>query len=595
MKVFGSRFVFVLASSLLLASSVAAQAPGTRLQALFDAEWNWRLAEYPELKTAVGIHDADDRLSDTSLAAQERRIGDTRKFADQLHAIDRAALSADEQINYDIFETQLFERVESFRFGEQYLTLNADSGFHTGLPQMSQGMPAQSVKDFDNYLSRLRGVPQVFVDQVAAMREGLKRGITPPRVTLEGVEKTVEIQMVDDATKSAFWKHLERIPDVVPAAEKARLQAEGKKIIGEQIVPAYRRFHDFLVKEYLPGCRKTLAASELPNGADYYRFLIRQYTTIPGRTAEQVHQTGLDEMKRIRAEMDEVIRQVGFKGTFAEFLQFLRTDPRFYPKTAEELIKEGSYIAKQMDGKLPMLIKTLPRKPYTVVPVPAHLAPKYTAGRAAGSPKDAPEPSYYWLNTYALDTRPLYNLEALTFHEAAPGHLIQGALAEEQESLPNFRRYSYISAYGEGWGLYSEWLGIEAGFYKDPYSNFGRLTYQAWRACRLVVDTGVHAMGWSRQQVMDYLAQNTALSLHEVETETDRYISWPGQALSYYTGFLKIRELRAKAEKALGPDFDRREFHDAILLVGAVPLPVLEKRIDRYIADVQSARKKSAG
>ena len=460
---------------------------------------------------------------------------------------------------------------------------------------MSQGMPAQSARDFDNYIARMRAVPRVIGEQTAVMREGLKRGITPPKVTMQGVEQTVEIQLVSDPTKSAFWSHLERIPASVPAAERERLRNEAQRVIRDEVIPAYRRFLGFLVDEYLPGCRTTLAASELPNGKAYYEFLIRQYTTLPGRTAGQIHQQGLDEMKKIRAEMEEVIRQVGFKGSFAEFLNFLRTDPRFYPKTAEELIKEASFIAKQMDGKLPGLLKTLPRKPYTVVPVPAHLAPKYTAGRAAGSPKDAPEPSYYWVNTYALDTRPLYNLEALTFHEAAPGHLIQGALAEEQESLPNFRRYSYISAYGEGWGLYSEWLGIEAGFYKDPYSNFGRLTYQAWRACRLVVDTGVHAMGWSRQQVLDYLAQNTALSLHEVETETDRYISWPGQALSYYTGYLKIRELRARAERELGPAFDRREFHDAVLLIGAVPLPVLEDRIARYIAEVQARSPKGAG
>ncbi len=588
-----SRWLFGFSLAALGASGAVADS-STALHALFDEEWNWRLEQSPELRTAVGIHDRDDQLADTSLAAQTRRIGESHAFLERLRAIDRAKLSAEDQINYDIFESQLFERDESFRFGEHYLTLNADSGFHTGLPQMSQGMPAQSARDFDNYIARMRAVPRIFDEQIAIMREGLRKGMTPPRVTLEGVEKTVEIQIVVDPTKSAFWKHLERIPDVVPPAEKARLGAAAKSVISEAVVPAYRHFYDFLVKEYLPGCRQTLAAGDLPDGKEYYRFLIRQYTTLPGQTAEAIHQLGLDEMKKIRAEMDEVIRQVGFKGSFAEFLTFLRTDPRFYPKTAEELIKEGSYIAKQMDGKLPMLIKTLPRKPYTVVPVPAHLAPKYTAGRAAGSPKDSPEPSYYWLNTYALNTRPLYNLEALTFHEAAPGHLIQGALSEEQEELPNFRRYSYISAYGEGWGLYSEWLGLEAGFYKDPYSNFGRLTYQAWRACRLVVDTGVHALGWNRQQVMDYLAQNTALSLHEVETETDRYISWPGQALSYYTGYLKIRELRAKAERELGPDFDRREFHDAVLLVGAVPLPVLEKRIDRYIAEVK-ARPKTAG
>ena len=361
-------------------------------------------------------------------------------------------------------------------------------------------------------------------------------------------------------------------------------------MLRDQVVPAYRRFHEFMTKEYLPGTRETLAATALPDGAAYYRFIIRQYTTREDLTAEQIHQIGLDEVKAIRAEMDEVIRQVGFEGDFAAFLQFLRTDPRFYAKTADELLMHASTLAKRMDGKLPALFGRLPRQPYTVAPVPEYLAPKYTAGRYNGSPIDSTEPGYYWVNTYALETRPLYNLEALTYHEAVPGHHLQGALAQEAAAVPDFRRYSYISAFGEGWGLYSEWLGVEAGGYQDPYSNFGRLTYAMWRACRLVVDTGVHAMGWTRQQMIDYMAANTALSLHEVETETDRYISWPGQALSYRIGYLTIRELRSKAEKELGERFDVRRFHDAVLENGAVPLPVLERQIERFIAREKQAQ-----
>jgi uncharacterized protein (DUF885 family) len=287
--------------------------------------------------------------------------------------------------------------------------------------------------------------------------------------------------------------------------------------------------------------------------------------------------------------MEAVIEKVGFEGDFAAFLHFLRTDPRFYAKTGEELLMHASYIAKRMDGKLPALFATLPRQPYTVAPVPDFLAPKYTAGRYNGAAPGSTQPGEYWVNTYALETRPLYNLEALTYHEAVPGHHLQGALALEASNVPNFRRYSYISAFGEGWGLYSEWLGLEAGFYTDPYSDFGRLTYAMWRACRLVVDTGVHSMGWTRQQMIDYMAANTALSLHEVETETDRYISWPGQALSYRIGYLKIRELRARAEKELGERFDVRRFHDAVLAQGAVPLPVLERQIDRFIAAEKAA------
>jgi uncharacterized protein (DUF885 family) len=562
---------------------VQAANPAARLRALFDREWQWRLREYPEFATAVGDHDFDDRLTDVSLAAQERRSQETLGFLAELQGVDRASLGDDDQVDYDLFETQLRERVDSVRFLDHLMPINADSGFHSSFAQLPQSTPTRTVGDYERYIARLAAFPRLVEQQIAAMREGLRRGMTVPKVTLAGVEHTVDVHFVDDATQSPLWAPFARMPKLFPEAERARLEGLGKRAILESVVPGYRRFHEFLLREYLPGCRDSLAATALPNGREYYRFLIRQFTTLDLEPAA-IHRIGLEQVQAIRAEMDAVIRQVGFQGSFAEFLHFLRTDPRFYAKSADELLREASWIAKRMDGKLGSLIKTLPRKPYTVTPVPAHLAPKYTAGRAAGSPKDSPEPGQFWVNTYALETRPLYNLEALTFHEAAPGHLIQGALAEEQEGLPNFRRFSYISAYGEGWGLYSEWLGLEAGFYTDPYANFGRLTYAMWRACRLVVDTGVHAFGWTRQQVLDYLAQNTALSLHEVETETDRYISWPGQALSYKLGEMKIRELRRRAEATLGERFDVREFHDAILGLGSVPLPVLERQIDRFIA-----------
>jgi uncharacterized protein (DUF885 family) len=576
------------ASATRAKSASTPTAPVKALHALFDREWAWRLKRSPELATSVGVHDDDDKLSDVSLEALARDNGESQVFHADLEKIDRAALPPEEQANYDIFAEQLRDREESFGFGEQYLTINADSGFHTGFPLIWQSMPFQTVKQYDNYLARLRAFPRYMDQNIALMREGLKRGMTVPKATLAGTEDSLKTLIVSDAEKSALWTPFSRIPPQLPAADRERLQKDGRQAIVEVVTPAYQKFYDFMVKEYLPGCRATLGAKDLPNGEAYYKFLIRRFTTLD-MTAEQIHQIGLDEVKSIRAEMDAVMKQVGFQGDFPAFLKFLRTDPRFYPKTGEELLMRAAYIAKQMDGKLPSLFKTLPRQPYTVAPVPDFLAPKYTAGRYNGSPKDSSEPGYFWVNTYALDTRSLYNLEALTFHEAVPGHHLQGALAEEAETVPNFRRYSYISAFGEGWGLYSEWLGLEAGFYKDPYSNFGRLTYAMWRACRLVVDTGVHSMGWSRQQVLDYLAANTALSLHEVETETDRYISWPGQALSYRIGYLKIRELRAKAEKELGEHFDVRLFHDAVLAHGSVPLPVLEQQIDRFIADQKQA------
>jgi len=348
-------------------------------------------------------------------------------------------------------------------------------------------------------------------------------------------------------------------------------------------ISGYRDFLHFFQNEYSPGARTSLAAHAFPNGQAYYRHKIREFTTLD-LTPEEIHRTGLREVERISAEMNAVMKQAGFEGDFAAFLKFLRTDPRFYAKTPEQLLERASRIAKRADGKLPALFKTLPRLPYTVEPVPADIAPKYTSGRYVNAPQGSTQPGIYWVNTYKLENRPLYNLEALTLHEAVPGHHLQIALSRELEDLPDFRRFSYISAFGEGWGLYSEWLGLEMGFYTDPYDNFGRLTYEMWRACRLVVDTGIHAMGWTRQQAIDYLASRTALPIHEVTTEVDRYISWPGQALAYKLGELKIRELRRRAETALGTGFDVREFHDVVLGSGSVPLNVLEANVGAWIA-----------
>jgi uncharacterized protein (DUF885 family) len=414
------------------------------------------------------------------------------------------------------------------------------------------------------------------------MRVGLERGMTQPRAVLDGIEHSAAAHVVEDPAQSVFFTPFREFPAGVPEDRRAALSAAARQAIAASIVPAYARLARFLTGEYVPEARTSLAASELPDGEAYYAQRIKHFTTLD-LTAEQIHRIGLEEVERIRAEMKQVIEEVGYEGSFEGFLTYLRSDPRFYAKTPGELLREASFIVKRMDGKLPALFKTLPRQPYTVEPVPESIAPKYTAGRYVSAPRDGTQPGRYWVNTYALETRPLYNLEALSLHEAVPGHHLQGALNAELEELPEFRRYSYLSAFGEGWGLYSEWLGLEAGFYADPYSNFGRLTYEMWRACRLVVDTGVHAFGWTREQVLDYLAANTALSLHEIRTETDRYISWPGQALAYKIGELKIRELRRRAERELGSRFDVREFHDAVLLQGSVPLPILERNIEAFI------------
>jgi uncharacterized protein (DUF885 family) len=567
---------------LLLVSLPATADEAAKLHALFNREWEYRLKEDPTLATSVGRHEYDDRLPSMALADLERRAAADKAFLGELAAIGRAHLPSEEQVSYDMFKRQLENRVANFELGDDQMPFNADSGFHTGFSRLPEEVPLATVEDYENYIRRLQAWPRHVGEQIELMRTGLKRGMTVPRATLTGYDATISAHVVDDPVKSVFWAPFEKLPPGVPENERERLRREGRSAVMEGAVAGYRQFLDFFRREYLPNARQTLGASELPNGRAYYAQRIRQFTTLD-LAPEEIHKIGLAEVERISGEMNAVIRQVSFEGDFAAFLTFLRTDPRFYVKTPEELLQRAAWIAKRIDGKLPALFRTLPRLPYTVLPVPPDIAPKYTAGRYVEAPQGSTQPGIYWVNTYKLEARPLYNLEALTLHEAVPGHHLQVARSRELGDLPSFRRFSYISAFGEGWGLYSEWLGLEAGLYTDPYSNFGRLTYEMWRACRLVVDTGIHAMGWTRQQAIDYLASRTALPLHEVETEVDRYISWPAQALSYKLGELKIKELRKRAEQALGAGFDVREFHDVVLGSGSVPLGVLEANIDRWI------------
>ena len=577
----------ILLIALLLPSVLMAQSANTQLQAIFQEEWNFRQVEDPLFATSVGNHAYDDKLPSVSQKDQDRRAEYYKSILAKLDGIDRNSLSTTDRINYDLFRRDVENNLSEYKFRSYLIPLTVDSGFHIEFARLPKDMTLLTVKDYRNYIARLRAFPDYVKQHIELMREGIRAGMTLPAIVLEGYEVTIATHVVDDPTKSVFYEPFANFPPSVSETERKQLQQLGSVAILEAIVPAYHEFNDFMVNEYRPKARRSLAAYDLPNGKEYYGYLVEHFTTLP-LTPEEVHQTGLKEVERIQVEMNTVMQQTGFKGDFAAFLKFLRTDPQFYAKTPDELLKDACFIAKKMDGKLPSLFKTLPRLPYGVQPVPPHLAPKYTAGRYVGPAYGSTEPGIYWVNTYALESRPLYALEALTLHEAVPGHHLQTALAKELQGLPDFRRFSYLSAFGEGWGLYSEHLGLEAGFYQDPYSNFGRLTYEMWRACRLVVDTGIHSMGWTRQQAMDYIASHTALSLHEVQTETDRYISWPAQALAYKIGELKIRELRAKAEKELGEKFDVREFHDAVLGNGSVTLPVLEDVINRYIADQKS-------
>jgi len=564
------------------------EAAATKLHQIFEEEWQHRLRIAPLLATAVGVHDYDDRLP--SLTAESLAAGDSAiaGFISRLEKVDPEGLDPQDRVSRELLLRQLKDFRMEHAFGSHQIPLNADSGFHTGFAQTPDKMPFDSVKAYENYIARLAAWPRYVDGQIALMRQGMKRGFTLPRIVLEGIEGSISGHVVEEPEQSVFWAPFDRFPVSVPKKERERLREEGRTAILQSVVAGYRNFLTFMVETYVPAARETLGASELPDGEAYYRQQIRYYTTLDDMSADQIHQIGLAEVERIQKEMVEIIDSVGFEGDFQAFLNFLRTDPRFYAKTPEELLKQASWIAKRMDAQLPALFGRMPRRPYGVAPVPEAIAPKYTAGRYIGAPPGSTQPGWYWVNTHALESRPLYNLEALTLHEAVPGHHLQIELAKELEGLPPFRRSSYTSAFGEGWGLYSERLGLEAGFYKDPYSNFGRLTYEMWRACRLVIDTGVHAFGWSREKAFDYLAERTALSLHEVGTEIDRYISWPAQALSYKMGELKIRELRQRAETALGTRFDLRAFHDVVLEQGSIPLPVLEARVEEWIATSDS-------
>lgn len=527
-----------------------------------------------------------NRMYDMTEEAIQRRANFTQDILEGLQSIDRSGLSFSDQISYDLFRFIKENDLKEFEFQTHLNPLLVDAGFHIGFVFITQAYEFDSKEAYENYLALLLDFPRYVNEHIDLLKKGLELGICQSQVIFDGYEVTYDNHIVEDPTESLFYSPFLELPDLFTEAEKNQLRDKAKAAVMEGAVEGYRLFSSFMTNEYIPGTRTNTGALNLPEGQDYYSYLIKKFTTLE-LSADSIHRLGLSEVARIRGEMDAIIESVGFTGTFSDFLTFLRTDEQFYAKTPDELIKAATYISKKMDGELPKLFGLLPRQPYTVNPVPDHLAPKYTGGRYIPASIEGTNPGQYWVNTYALENRPLYVLEALSFHEAVPGHHLQGALTQELD-LPKFRQNLYLSAFGEGWGLYSEYLGKEAGFYQDPYSDFGRLTYEMWRACRLVVDTGIHSFGWTREQAMNYMASNTALSLHEVRTEVDRYISWPGQALSYKIGELKIKSLRKKAKEALGDVFDIREFHDLVLSQGTVTLPILEDMVDAYIREKAS-------
>jgi len=502
----------------------------------------------------------------------------------RLHKIDVISLSETESISLELLKFQLQDAIDYFEF-ERYLNpLLSDSGFHTNFSFMVR--PFQNYEQVKTYLTKLNAIPSRVNQFLPLLREGLEKGVSQPSVIFNGYESSYNDHIVENIKESYFYQPFNNLPKTLTSTQKDSVLIAAKEAITTNVIPQFKVVKTFFEEEYFPKTRTSIGISETPNGNVYYQNRINYYTTSTQYSADDIHSIGLKEVARIKTEMEKIISELNFQGSFSDFLNFLRTDPQFYATSPKQLLMIARDMAKRADEQLPRFFKTLPRKPYGVAPVPDAIAPKYTTGRYVGTSKNSTDPGYYWVNTYDLPSRPLYVLPSLTVHEAVPGHHLQSSLnLELGDSIPQFRKDTYLSAYGEGWGLYCEFLAEEMGMYTTLYEQFGKLTYEMWRACRLVVDTGIHTKGWTREQVINYMAQNTALSIHEINTETDRYISWPGQALSYKIGEIKIRELRKKAEMELGSSFDIREFHEVVLEQGTVTLSILENRVNNYIED----------
>jgi uncharacterized protein (DUF885 family) len=568
--------VALLAASVMASAgqaSAQAGAADARLKALYEREWAWRQGELGRVRDDNGRWgEGADHLPKVDAKSQAARLAYWTAVLAELDKIPVSQLSPEEKINAEIFRASVKSLADNARFKTYEAPFNADTFFWSGLAPRGA---LKTAKDYRNYIARMRDIPRYFDEQTANMRAGLKRGFGVPRVVVTGRDKTIEPNLSTGAD-NPFLAPFEIMPASIPAEEQAALKAEAQQVLTGTVIPAYAKLLAFIRDEYMKQARTSLAAEAEPDGKAFYQAQIQGFTTLD-LTPEQIHKIGLEEVARISAEMEAVKAQTGFKGTMPEFLKFLRTDPQFYPKTPKELLSFSAYVAKRVDGKLADTIGFLPRRRFAILPVPPALAPIYTGGRGG---LDS-----CLMNTYDLPSRPLYTLTALTLHECNPGHAFQAAVAAEAKNRPDFRRQTSFSGYGEGWALYMEWLGVKMGVYDTPYENFGRLSYEIWRASRLVIDTGIHHYGWTREQAQQYLRDHTALSEHEIETEIDRYIAWPGQAVAYKLGEIVIRRKRAEAEAKLGPKFDQRNFHDAILALGSVPLSTLEARLDQFIAD----------
>jgi len=557
---------------LVAAPAIAQSAADRQLRAIYEKEWAWRQEQFARAPGDEGYGASSDHLPRVDAASQQARLAYWKAILAELDKVPLARLSHEESLNAAVFRTSIEAFVANGTYRDWEMPFNADSNFWSSLAPR-QGY--RTAEQYRRYLGRMRDIPRYFDEQIVNMRAGLKRGFSVPQATLKGRDGSIAAYADADVEKNGFYAAFKDMPAAIPMAEQEAMRAQARSLIGSAVVPAYAKLLAFFRTDYLPNTRKTIAAKDLPDGAAFYRAQIREFTTLD-LTPEQIHDIGLKEVARIEGDMRKTMADAKFAGTMAQFIEFLRTDPQFIARTPDELMGYSAYVSKRADGKIKDVIGLLPRYRFTIQPVPDAIAPYYTSGR--GGLESC------LMNTHDLPSRPLYNIPALTLHECNPGHSFQAALALEAPARPAFRATTYFSGYGEGWGLYTEWLGIEMGIYRTPYEEFGRETYEMWRAVRLVIDTGVHQFGWSRERAIDYLASHTALSRHEVETEVDRYISWPGQALAYKLGELTIRRKRAEAEAKLGDRFDQRWFHDTFLALGSVPLPVLERELDAWIA-----------
>ncbi len=557
--------------------------PSQQFQSLLTDEWESRLRFNPLFATETGDHRYDDLLPQVSEHDMETWISKLSSLVTQLDYLDPASLTPDEQLNFEVFGRLLKNEHKMLSFRAYRMPISNTGGFHVYFPDLHIMAPLFTLQDYENYLSRLNAFARYSDDHIDLMRSGLLGGQIPPRCTLAGIPDQIRPLIVSDPSTSPLFIPFTKFPPAVRENMRGKLADAAKSAIVNSIVPGYTRLLDFIEGEYLPKSRESIAAADLPDGEAYYQHCIRHFTSLD-MTTDEIHRLGLEEVSRIRGEMEATIQDTGFQGNFANFIEFLRSDPRFYVQTAQELLKETALVLKIMEGELPGLFKTLPRLPYGIRAIPDFAAQASTSAYYQAGMGDGSRAGFYYVNTYDLKSRPLYEIEALSLHEAVPGHHLQIALQQELE-LPNFRRFGGFESFVEGWALYAEKLGLEVGFYKDPYSNFGRLSYEMWRACRLVVDTGMHALGWRRQQAIDFLAENTSSTLLNITNEVDRYIAWPGQALAYKIGEIRIVQLRRKAEQTMGERFSLRDFHDVVLRGGALPLDLLEQQVNAYLQE----------